>query len=344
MLRFPAEWEPQEAILLTWPHAFTDWANQLSITETVYWELVRYITARQKVLIACHNETLRTKVAQGCASYGIKPQRIGLFIAPCNDTWARDHGPICVYDDGQRQLLDFTFNAWGGKYNADLDNAISRRLHAAGAFGDTPLLSVPWVLEGGGIESDGAGTLLTTGSCLLAPTRNPTLNQAGVEAMLYQWLGVKRVLWLNHGQLAGDDTDGHIDTLARFADPNTIVYQGCDDKQHPNYVALQAMAEELNQLRTATGQPYRLLELPWPGGCFNAEGSPLPATYANFLLINGAVLMPSYHNRADDKARQVLLQAFPQRDIITVDCRALIEQFGSLHCITMHIPLQSASQ
>ncbi len=260
----------------------------------------------------------------------IRPDKWDL---PTNDTWARDFGPITIEEDGRPVLLDFTFTGWGGKFAAEKDNAVSRKLHAAGAFGTTPLRTVDLVLEGGSIESDGQGTLLTTTECLLNPNRNPHLSREQIEEQLKSELGVSTILWLEHGYLAGDDTDAHIDTLARLCPDKTIVYVACDDPADEHFAPLKAMEQELEQFAG-----YRLLPLPWPGAKYDSEGHRLPATYANYLVINGAVLVPTYNDPADSLALEVVGKAFPDREIIGIDCSTLILQHGSLHCITMQIP------
>jgi agmatine deiminase len=338
MRRFPAEWAPQDGVQLTWPNDCGDWAPYLDQVEPVFVALAREIARRERVLIGCYDDAHCRTVSARLRAAGVHMERVSLFAAPSNDTWARDHGPITVYVDEHPRLLDFTFNGWGGKYDAGLDNRITERLAAAGAFGDCPVEPVDLVLEGGGIETDGAGTLLTTTSCLQAPTRNPQLNRAQLEARLGELLGVDRVLWLHHGHLEGDDTDGHIDTLARLCSRDVIAYQGCDDPRDSHYPALNAMAEELSTLRTRGGKPYRLIELPWPQPKRNAEGKRLPATYANFLIVNEAVLAPAYADPADARAMERLQEAFPDRAIVPIDCSALILQYGSLHCVTMQLP------
>ena len=208
-------------------------------------------------------------------------------------------------------------------------------LDQAGVFNDAPVRSIPFALEGGGIETDGEGTLLTTWKCL--HERHPDRDRASLSADLADWLQQDRVLWLDHGYLEGDDTDAHIDTLARFASTDSIVYQACDDESDSHYAELQAMGNELAALRTKDGQPYRLFPLPWARPVID-EGRRLAASYANYLIVNGAVLMPAYGDPADDLARDVLAQAYPGREIVQVPCRSLIWQNGSLHCITMQLP------
>jgi agmatine deiminase len=234
--------------------------------------------------------------------------------------------------------LDFVFNGWGGKFPAELDNGVTRRLHEHGAYGDACFETIEFVLEGGAIDTDGAGTLLTTSQCLLTSTRNGGLTQRQIEEMLLSALGLDRVLWLNHGYLAGDDTDSHVDTLARFCDASTIAYVKCSNPDDEHYESLGAMEAELTALRTADGLPYRLVPLPLPTACFDEHGARLPATYANFLIINGAVLAPVYGVPEDAEALTRLTNCFPDRKIVDVPCRTLIEQHGSLHCVTMQIP------
>jgi len=336
--RLPAEWEPQDGVLLTWPHAATDWCERLDEVEQVYVEIAAAVTRYEAVLIACHNPAHRDHVASLLQSSGIRNDRCRLAQAASNDSWARDHGPITVINNNFPLLLDFKFNGWGDKYPYDLDNAITRRLAAAGHFGATEVDAIDLVLEGGGIESDGNGTLLTTSSCLLAPTRNQHLSDRQIEDRLHQLLGVERFLWLHHGRLQGDDTDGHIDTLARFCNQQTIAYVSCDDTADPHFEEFAKMAEELNTFRDVHGHPYRLVPLPWPSPKYDHEGRRLPATYANFLVINGAVLVPTYGDAADRDALDVLRGCFWDRDIIGIDCSALIRQNGSLHCVTMQLP------
>ncbi|WP_431023666.1 agmatine deiminase family protein [Halomonas sp. H5] len=334
---FP-EWHPQDAIQLTWPSPTSDWAPQLSLIEATLEAMVVAVARYQRVLIAVPSEADRARLAERFAHRGVAAERLTLVVAPADDTWARDHGPIGIERDGRVELLDYVFTGWGGKFEAGLDNTLSRRLAEAGVFA-APLASRELILEGGGIESDGEGTLLTTEACLLNPNRNAGLDRAAIEAHLAEDFGVQRVLWLRHGHLEGDDTDSHIDTLARFCDPRTIAYVRCDDQSDPHYPALSAMEAELKALKRADGRPYRLIPLPWPAPCFDPEdGHRLPATYANFLIINGAVLVPTYGDAADGRALSALAEAFPDRDILPIDCSVVIRQHGSLHCLTMQLP------
>lgn len=334
----PAEWAPQSGVLLTWPHDQSDWQPYLAEVEPVYVNIARAVCRHERLLICCRDDRHADHIRLQLKNGGIDPRYVHLHIAPSNDSWARDHGPVTLLQDGAPVLLDFVFNGWGGKYQAELDNKITRRLHAQGAFGATPIVTMDLVLEGGSIESDGNGTLLTTRQCLLSPKRNPHLTRAQIEQRIMQFFNLKQVLWLEHGHLEGDDTDSHIDTLARFCDPGTIAYVQCDDPADAHYADLLAMEQELHVLRTAQGRPYRLIPLPWPKAKFNTDGHRLPATYANFLIINGAVLVPTYRDNADALACERLQKCFPDREIVPIDCLPLIYQFGSLHCISMQLP------
>ncbi|WP_029920417.1 agmatine deiminase family protein [Nevskia soli] len=333
----PPEWAPQSSVMLTWPRRDGDFARHFEAVERNFIAIA--------VAIARH-ENLHVNVAQDApglaarlVAAGVPNERLHVYAMPNDDVWARDHGPITVVRDGKLLHLDFTFNGWGGKFPAERDNALTGRLLAVNAW-SAPVATVDFVLEGGAIEVDGKGTLLTTERCLLAPTRNPQLDKAGIEQVLKDQFGVSRILWLKHGDLLGDDTDGHIDTIARFCDAETIAYQGCEDRDDPHYADLAAMAEELKALRTAEGKPYKLVALPLPAAMYDPDdGRRLPAGYANFLIINGAVLVPVYGDaRNDPIALERLRPCFPGREVVPIECKALIHQYGSLHCVTMQIP------
>ncbi len=335
-LRFPAEWEPQSGVLIAWPHAATDWAERLAEVEETYIALVAAITRFQPVLICVADDDIETYAEMRLRSNRIDMARVRFVGAQYDDTWLRDSGPITLKrGDGGFQLLDFRFTGWGGKFEASRDDQLVGVLHEAGTFNNAEVRSIPFALEGGAIDTDGAGTLLTTWQCL--HERHPDRDRASLGADMAQWLRQERVLWLDHGYLEGDDTDAHVDTLARFASPDSIVYQDCDDPQDSHYAELQAMGAELAALRTAGGEPYRLFPLPWAQPVLDG-GRRLAASYANFLIVNGAVLMPAYGDPADDAARDVLARAFPGREVVQVPCRPLIWQNGSLHCITMQLP------
>ena len=322
--RMPAEWEPQEAVQLTWPHRHTDWAPMLDEITAVYREMAREIALRERLIIVAPEDA-----ARDCLR----------IICPTNDTWARDHGFISLVDDrGHRRLLDYQFNGWGRKFEAALDNAINCRLYESGELEGEYVDCLDFVLEGGSIESDGRGTIFTTTGCLLAPHRNQPLKKSEIEQRLLQNLGAERVIWIDHGSLTGDDTDGHIDTLVRICPDDTLLYMGCDDPADEQYEELRLMEEQLTTLRTLGGQPYKLVKLPMPRPIYD-DGDRLPATYANFLILNGAVLCPTYGQPdLDSEAVRLIGEAFPDREMVAIDSRPIIRQHGSIHCCTMQFP------
>lgn len=332
---FPAEWYPQSGIQLTWPHEETDWAYMLDEVTTCYIELAREIVRRERLLIVTPHPKQVKQLLQGVVDL----EAVTFAQCPTNDTWARDHGGITLFCDGTPAIYDFKFNGWGLKFAANYDNLITSTLCRQGRFNARYENRLNFVVEGGALESDGAGTLLTTSECLLSPNRNGEWSQARIEEYLKETFGLQRVLWLDHGYLAGDDTDSHIDTLARFAPGNTIVYVQCTDPTDEHYEALRRMEEQLRTFTTLEGAPYRLLPLPMADAVYDENGERLPATYANFLIMNDAVLYPTYCQPSNDlAAAQVLEQAFPDREIVGIDCSPLIRQHGSLHCVTMQYP------
>jgi len=334
----PPEWSPQYAVLLSWPHVHSDWAPLLGEVETVYTEISYHISRHENVIICCWDKTHLDHIETLLKRASVDMGRIALHTIPANDTWTRDYGPMTTMDNDNCVLLDFTFNGWGGKFNADLDNRVTNRLHALGAFNSTPVTTIDMVLEGGSIDLDGADTLLTTSQCLLTPARNPHLNRDQLESRLRHIFGVKRVLWLEHGILMGDDTDSHVDVLARFCNDKTIAYTCCDDKTQGHYHELKLMKTELESFRTIDNVPYRLVPLPVPSPKYDEEGLQLPASYVNFLIINKAVLVPTYDDPMDDVALDRLADCFPGREITGINCLPLIFQHGSLHCVTMQLP------
>lgn len=334
-VRFPAEWEPQAAILIAWPNADTDWAERLAEVEDTYIALVAAIVRFQRVVICVADDDVETYAEMRLRSNRIDMDRVRFFTVPYDDTWLRDSGPITLRDGDGFRLLDFRFTGWGGKFGASDDDQLVQRLFDGGQFRDGERQLIDFALEGGAIDTDGDGTLLTTWQCL--HERHPDASREELTAKFADWLRQDRVLWLDHGALEGDDTDAHIDTLARFAPGNGIVFQACDDQADSHYADLKAMADEIAALRTKDGQPYRLFPLPWAKPIVDG-GRRLATSYANFLIVNGAVLMPAYGDAADDAAAEVLARAFPDREIVQVPCRPLIWQNGSLHCITMQLP------
>lgn len=337
MNRLPAEWEPQRAVMLTWPREDGDFADNHTAVEACFAGIARAIAPHADLLVSFASASQRDRIVpQLQPHYG--EHRLSSFVAPNDDVWARDHGPIGVASGNGTTLLNFHFDGWGGKHPAARDDQLSRSLFAQRAFGDLPMQDVELTLEGGALETDGAGTLMATASSVLDPLRNPGKTQADIEHSLGELFGTDRYFWLQHGALIGDDTDGHIDTLARFAGADCIVFQASGGTIDPNHAELDAMHQELLALRQRDGQPYRLFPLPWAGEHRDDEGQLLPASYANFLILNGAILLPVYRVTADEDAMQVLRTAYPDHAVIPVDCSALIRQYGSLHCVTMNIP------
>lgn len=337
-LSLPAEWQVQSAVLLTWPHDNTDWQPWLTEITKTYGEIAATISRFQLVVIACHDKDIETAVLKQLTELEVDVTKIRTFIAPCNDTWARDHGPITITNEqGGSCICDFTFNAWGNKYQANLDDLITTSFIQQEFCQLQNYRNIDLILEGGSIESDGNGTLLTTETCLLNPNRTNQLNKQELEQALIEVLGVKQVHWLKHGYLPGDDTDAHIDTLARFS-PDGIVYVAPGEQENEVNKELALMEQELSQLKSMEGEAYKLYPLPLPKPVYNCENEPLPATYANYLIINGAVLVPTYNDENDKAALEVIAKAYPDREIIGIDCTTVIEQFGSLHCLTMQLP------
>jgi agmatine/peptidylarginine deiminase len=321
--------------MLTWPQADGDFREHFPKVEQTFLRIAAAISQFEPVQINYRHD--HVSLLLRIAAVGGIAERVSVHTVESDDVWARDHGPITIVRDGQLVHLDFTFNGWGGKFAADNDDLITRRLADMSVW-KAPVETHEFVLEGGGIEVDGEGTLLTTERCLLAPTRNPNFTQAGIENYLNPLFGTQRVLWLKHGDLLGDDTDGHIDTLARFCSPGLIAYQGCNDPEDPHFEELSFMEAELKSFRRANGEPYQLVPLPLPDPIYDDDGERLPAGYANFLIVNGGVLVPVYGVPQDLEALRQLRPCFPDRKVVPVDCRWLIRQYGSLHCVTMQIP------
>ena len=343
----PAEWARQSGVQLTWPHKETDWAPILKEVTECYVHMALEISLRERLIIVTPEpETVERLLSERLPKRALK--NVSLCRIDTNDTWARDHGFITVQTNMGHLLLDFQFNGWGRKFPAELDNQICRRMMEQGVLNGQYEDHLDFVLEGGSIESDGQGTILTTSQCLLAPNRNQPLTKDEIEERLKRYLRAERILWLDYGYLAGDDTDSHIDTLARLCPGDTIAYVQCQDEDDEHYEELRRMEEQIQTFRTLDNRPYRLIPLPMAKAVYEEvenegdgkmRGQRLPATYANFLVINGAVLMPTYRDtERDELARRQLQLAFPRHEIVPIDCRILIEQHGSLHCCTMQFP------
>lgn len=329
----PAEWEEQTKVQLTWPHKATDWAPILNEAEQCFISIAKAITSYEEILIVADNPD---DVWHKLSDAGCPMKHVRITRCESNDTWARDHGAISIYTPNGWEKHDFCFNGWGLKYPANKDNQITLSLMEQGHLNGQYVDQNDFVLEGGSIETDGQGTLMTTWECMVhAPNRNNYQSQEEIEERLKKVLHQDRILWLYSGSLAGDDTDGHIDTLARFCSKDSIAYVSCDDKNDEHYEELKQMEEELREFRTKEDKPYKLFALPLPDPVYY-EGERLPATYANFLIVNNAVLVPTYkQKKKDQQALSILQEAFPDREVIGIDCRALIKQHGSLHCVTM---------
>ena len=340
----PAEWATQSGIQLTWPHENTDWAPYLDAITDTFIQLAREIARQEKLIIAARNpEEVERILRQYIPEDHIKNIRI--FECYNNDTWARDHAPLTFMpadtktnNAGEPMLLDFKFNGWGEKFEWQHDNCITRSLFEQQAFNGNIKSYKQFVLEGGSIESDGKGTIMTTNFCLLAPNRNQPMNQNDIEHRLINYFNARRVVWLHHGKLVGDDTDGHIDTIVRLCPNDTIVYQGCDDKEDEQFTDFKLLEDELRKLSTLNGESYKLLKLPMPDAIFD-DGQRLPATYANFVILNRSVIVPAYQQKnKDTEAARIIKQAFPDKEVVCIDATTVVRQHGSLHCLTMQYP------
>jgi agmatine deiminase len=334
--RMPAEWERQEAVWLSWPHRRATWPGSFRPIPGKFAEVAAHISLREKVRInigAGHLRRAHSLIARAGADMG----NVEFFGHPTNDAWCRDHGPIFVRNDrtGEVALTDWGFNAWGEKYAPfDLDNGIPRRIARALSL---RRFEQGMVLEGGSIEVNGRGLLLTTESCLLNRNRNPGLSRREIERNLRDWLGVRTILWLGGGIL-GDDTDGHVDDLTRFFSESGLVTSVERDRRDPNHGVLAENLERLRALRAPSGGRFRIVELPLPAPR-QYRGHRLPATYANFLVINGAVLVPSFRQpRRDREAAEILASCFPGREVVPIDCLELVVGLGTLHCISQQQP------
>jgi len=333
--RLPAEWEPQAGVVIAWPHEGTDWSPRLERIESAYVGLAAAIARFEPVVVCVANASVRDRASRALAAAGVAAGRVRFVDVEYDDTWLRDSGPLTTSDGHAFHLLDFRFTGWGGKYGAERDDRVIETLVARGLFRQATHERIDWALEGGAIESDGKGTILTTWRCL--HQRHPDMDREEMTRRLSEAFGAERVLWLDHGYLEGDDTDAHIDTLARFAPDDAIVFQACDDMADPHYDQLARMREELTALRTADGRPYTLHALPWARAIVD-DGRRLAASYANYLIVNGGVIVPAYGDPQDARAAAIIADAHPGREIVPVDARPLIWQNGSVHCLTMQIP------
>ena len=336
MRYMPAEWERQRCVLLSFPHENTDWNDKedssvLEASLSPFIRIAQAIAYGEAVYIICQNK-------EKTASMFCSTRNMTFIEIPTNDTWIRDYGYISIKEKGKSTLLDFNFDGWGNKFEASLDNTVNQALHQKGYMGTTSLETINFVLEGGSVESDGNGSILTTSDCLCNPNRNGGLSKESVEEVLKKTLGAQKILWLDYGYLAGDDTDSHIDTLARFVNSKTIVYVKCTDTNDEHYETLKKMEAQLHTFKQLDGTPYTLIPLPMCEAKYDEDAHRLPATYANFLIGNDALIYPTYEdNDNDKKAGEIFKTLFPNKEVIPVNCLKLIEQGGSLHCSTMQI-------
>lgn len=333
--RFPAEWERQDAVMLVWPHKGTDWADMLEEVRACFADIIRTINDNGEHVLL---------VVSDCDTPEFASPLTHILHAETNDTWARDICPITTWSGGHAVFNDFKFNGWGLKFAANLDNMLTTGIWEQGVLNGEYRNWLDFVLEGGSVESDGNGLLLTTAACLLSKNRNGGSTKEQIEEYLRQALGARKILWLDSGHLEGDDTDSHIDTLARLIPGNGILYVGTDDENDPHYRDLKRMEAQLSEFTDCDGRPFTLTRLPLPNPIYGNGGERLPATYANFLIGNGFVLVPTYGQpENDEKALAVIRQRFGNSKIIGIDCNALIKQHGSLHCVTMQFPANSIS-
>jgi agmatine deiminase len=336
--RMPAEWEPHRGTWLSWPHKEASWPGKFEPVPRIFAEMVRHLAPREEVHINVADAAMEAEVRMVLRSAGVSAANVCFHHIPTNDAWCRDHGPIFLQRtvDGRREqaIVDWGYNAWGDKYPPyDLDDVVPQRIAAELGL---PLFSPGIVMEGGSLDVNGRGTLLTTEACLLNPNRNPTLSRADIERYLRAYLGVTKILWLGDG-IVGDDTDGHVDDLTRFVDPTTVVTVVEDDPADDNYQPLQ---ENLARLRTMTdqdGRPLRIVTLPMPRPVEYA-GQRLPASYANFYIANGVVLLPTYDPERDAVAQATLQELFPTRQVVGIDCTDLVWGLGAFHCVTQQWP------
>lgn len=334
--RLPAEWEMNQSVMIALPHPLTDWAYMLDEIRECYLEMIKAIADDCRLLIITSDLIADSLLVAGIPD--VNRANISYAAIPTNDTWIRDYGFITtVTDDGHFEINDFKFNGWGLKFAADKDNRVTSILASqSGVITGDYVNHLSFVLEGGSIESDGRGTLMTTTRCLMSANRNGGMTREEIDRYLSHSLGARKILWLDHGALMGDDTDSHIDTLARIAPDNTILYVACDDITDPHYNELSMMKRQLTEFTNADGESFQLIPLPLPSPIYDEDGMRLPATYANYLITPHSVIMPIYGQPDNDsKAMEQIALAFPDRKIRRVDCRTLIKQHGSLHCATM---------
>lgn len=330
------EWSPSEGVLLALPHKDTDWNYILDEALQQYRLLIEaFIKEKVHVVLLCPDK----QEAENCLN-AIDTKYVTFVETEYNDTWTRDYGPISIIKNDTLRGLDFGFNGWGLKFAADKDNLVNRHLNEKSVFNKNVYRNESaFILEGGSIDTDGTGTILTTTRCLCSPNRNGGLSKHQADEELRKRLGAQHVLFLDYGALIGDDTDSHIDTLARMAPENIILFTGCRVVDDPQFEELLKMRAQLSLFRNAVGEPFNLVELPMPDPIWDEDGQRLPATYANYLVTQHTIFMPTYNQPDNDLlAMQTIKIAFPEHKVVGVDCHTLIKQHGSLHCATMQLP------
>jgi agmatine deiminase len=333
---FPAEWAKHTATWLSWPHKEASWPGKIDTIYAPYIEFIKVVTEGELVRINVVNEDMKASVIFQLQNAGVDLNKIEIFEFPTNDAWCRDHGPAFLINPTTRQkaIVDWGYNAWGGKYPPfDLDDVIPTKI--GNHFG-LPVFNPGIVMEGGSVDFNGKGTILTTTACLLNKNRNPQLNQQQIESYLQNYYGAEQILWLGDG-IVGDDTDGHIDDITRFVNEDTVVTVIEEDKNDENYHILQENLETLKTMRLLNGKQLNIVELPMPDAVIY-EDTRLPASYANFYIANSAVIVPTYRSKNDDKALDILTQCFPDRKVVGIDSTDIIWGLGSFHCLSQQEP------
>lgn len=336
MKRLLPEWVAADGVLMALPAPHTDWAYILDRTIDQYKRIVETFVAE-----GIHVVLLCPSYSEASKKFSEKSKKGITFVEmEYNDTWTRDYGPITILKHGDLRGLDFGFNGWGLKFAADKDNLVNRGLNEKSVFNKGIYRNESaFILEGGSIDTDGEGTILTTTRCLCSPNRNGGLTKQEADRELRKRLGAEHILFLDYGSLIGDDTDSHIDTLARMAPDNVILFTGCRDMDDPQFEELLKMRAQLSMFRNAEGEPFNLVELPLPDAIFDEDGNRLPATYANYLVTEKVLFMPVYNQpEKDELAMQTVRIAFPDHKVVGIDCTTLLWQHGSLHCATMQLP------
>jgi agmatine deiminase len=336
--RMPAEWEPHRGTWLSWPHKEASWPGKFGPVPAIFARIVAALVPGEEVHINVGDAVLEESARDALRSERVPLTRVFFHRVPTDDAWCRDHGPIFIERSGpggnEQVLLDWGYNAWGGKYPPfELDDAVPRRLAKKL---ELPVEQPGMILEGGSIDVNGAGTLLTTEQCLLNPNRNPSMSRGAIEAKLRHYLGVSHIIWLGLG-IEGDDTDGHVDDLTRFVDRNTVVTVMEPDPADANHRPLRENRARLEEARDQSGDPLRIIELPMPEPVWYQEQR-LPVSYANFYIGNRAVLLPVFGTASDRQAHAVLQPLFPGREVIPINCTDLVWGLGAVHCVTQQWP------